>query len=115
MYINKKISNKNFDRRNIMKIERIGENFENGRPLKVEFDSSLTKLRIMRNLYLLQYDERYDRISIQHDLTRNQMKEYKELIEKSVEEEQRDRSGRFKYRVRGPPGKWEIVKIQKNY
>ena len=113
--INKKIGNKNFDRRNIMKIERIGENFENGRPLKVEFDSSLTKLRIMRNLYLLQYDERYDRISIQHDLTRNQMKEYKELIEKSVEEEQRDRSGRFKYRVRGPPGKWEIVKIQKNY
>ena len=69
---------------------------------------------MMRKLYLLQEDERYHGISIQHDLTRNQMIEYRNLVEKSMEQEQNDRSGRFKYRVRGPPGRWEIIKIQKN-
>ena len=69
---------------------------------------------MMRKLYLLQDDERYQGISFQHDLTRSQMSEYRSLVEKSMEQEQNDTSGRFKYRVRGPPGRWEIMKIQKN-
>ena len=112
--INKELGNHNFDKKNIKRTERIGDNFQKGRPLKVEFDTQLTKIQMMRKLYLLQDDERYKGISFQHDLTRSQMSEYRSLVEKSMEQEQNDTSGRFKYRVRGPPGRWEIMKIQKN-
>ena len=108
------IGNYDFDRHNIVDVERLGENYEKGRPLKVEFDSYITKVQMMRNLYLLKEDERYKGINIQHDLTKTQVIEYTKLIQQSIETEQKDRSGKYKYRVRGPPGKWEIVKIQKN-
>ena len=42
--INKKLGNHNFEEQNIKRIERIGDNFQKGRPLKVEFDAQLTKI-----------------------------------------------------------------------
>ena len=108
------IGNHHFDRHNIIDVERIGDNYEKGRPLKVKFGSHITKLQMMRNLYLLKDDERYKGINIQHDLTKSQVVEFNNLIQKSIETEQKDRSGNYIYRVRGPPGKWEIVKLQKN-
>ena len=71
--LNKAIGNDDFGRYNILRIGRIGE--ERGgknRPLKVELDSYVTKLDVMRNANKLQFSDQYWNISIQHDLTRKQ-------------------------------------------
>ena len=113
--LNRAIGNEDFSNKNILNIIRLGENNEKERPLKVELDSFVTKLKIMRNAkYLLEKPE-YNTISIQHDLTKMQMIEYKRLIQQSIEQEEKDREGNFKFRVRGPPGQWKIVKIPKNF
>ena len=112
--MNHVMGNDNFNHRNIKGIERIGENYERGRPLKVELDSYMTKIQIMRNLHYLQEDRNFRNIKIQHDLTKSQMYEYRNLIQESIEQEQNDPTGRYKYRVRGPPGQWEIVRYTKN-
>ena len=112
--LNRAIGNEDFNRSNILNITRLGEKNERERPLKVELDSFVTKLRIMRNAkYLLEKPEYYN-ISIQHDLTKFQMIEYRRLIQRSMEDEANDKEGNFKYRVRGPPGQWNIVKFSKN-
>ena len=113
MQINRDIGNETFNSHNIIQISRIGEKQNGPRPLKVVLDSYHTKLQIMRNAKKLQYHEEYYNISIQHDLTINQMNQYKEMVQKSIEEEEKDQE-RCQYRVRGPPGQWKIVKYSKN-
>ena len=113
--LNKAIGNEHFDQHNILKIGRIGD--ERGginRPLKVELDSYVTKLNVMRNATKLQFSGQFRQISIQHDLTRKQTIIYREIKQQSRELESRDESGNFKYRVRGPPGRWTVVKLPKN-
>ena len=69
----------------------------------------------MRNLRNLQNNPKYYGISLNHDLTKNQLIEYKNLINESKEKEEEDEEGEYIYRVRGPPGQWEIVRYPKNY
>merc|ERR1711972_623000 len=71
--MNHVMGNDNFNHRKIKGIERIGENYERGRPLKVELDSYMTKIQMMRNLHYLQEDRNFRNIKIQHDLTKSQM------------------------------------------
>ena len=111
--INRKIGNETFNRHNILQISRIGEKQNGPRPLKVVLDSYHTKIQIMRNAKRLQYHEEHRSISIQHDLTITQMNQYKEMVQMSIEEEEKDKE-RCQYRVRGPPGQWKIVKYSKN-
>ena len=111
--INRDIGNETFNKHNIIQISRIGEKQNGPRPLKVVLDSYHTKIQIMRNAKRLQYHEEYHSISIQHDLTINQMNQYKEMVQKSIEEEEKDLE-RCQYRVRGPPGQWKIVRYSKN-
>ena len=112
--INRAIGNEDFNRNNISSIARLGDSNGRDRPLKVELDSFVTKLKIMRNAKYLSEEPDYYDISIQHDLTKFQMIEYKRLVQRSVEDEANDKEGNFKYRVRGPPGQWSIVKYPKN-
>ena len=111
--INRKIGNETFNKHNILQISRIGEKQNGPRPLKVVLDSYHTKIQIMRNAKRLQYHEEHHSISIQHDLTISQMNQYKEMVQKSIEEEEKDQE-RCQYRVRGPPGQWKIVRYSKN-
>ena len=113
--LNKVLGNHHFTKHNILKMGRIGENHGNNpRPLKVELDSQITKYNIIRNACQLQFSQQYNMLSIQHDLTRKQAGEFRKLKEESKEAEKEDTSGEYKYRVRGPPGRWEIVKLPKN-
>ena len=68
----------------------------------------------MRNAHQLQFNKHYNKLSIQHDLTKKQSNKFTWMKEESRRAEEQDTSHRFKYRVRGPPGKWEIVKLPKN-
>lgn len=69
----------------------------------------------MRKAKVLQHSRNYGNISIQNDLTKKQMKIYYALKGEAREEERKDRTGKFRYRVRGPPDHWNIVKLPKNY
>ena len=111
--LNRAMGNNDFNQSNIVRAERIGENYERGRPLKIELDSYTTKIQIMRNVHYLQETRKFRNVKIQHDLTKAQMAEYRQLIQESIEQERNDPTG--KYRVRGPPGQWDIVRYQKNY
>ena len=112
--INRAIGNSDFNRNNILKVERIGEYQNQPRPLKVVLDTSITKIQIMRNAKNLRNCQDYGNISIQHDLTVKQMIYYKELVAKSIEMENKYKD-QYIFRVRGPPGQWEIKHFPKNY
>ena len=112
--INRAIGNSDFNRNNILKVERLGEYQNQPRPLKVILDSSITKIQIMRNAKNLRNCQDYGNISIQHDLTVKQMIHYKELVTKSIEMEEKYKD-QYIFRVRGPPGQWEIKHFPKNY
>ena len=114
--INRIIGNFDFDKHSILRIGRLGRRYgDRSRPLKVELDCHVTKLNILRNAKLLEHNRQYGSISIQHDLTRKQTEELRLMKEESKEQERNDQSENCRYRVRGPPGQWKIVKLPKNY
>ena len=113
--INQVMGNQNFIKCNILNIGRIGEKRNDyPRPLRVEFDSQITKLNIMRNANHLKSNDKYSRLSIQHDLTRGQAYQFRKLKEESKRVEEQDPNGNWRYRVRGPPGRWQIIRFPKN-
>ena len=57
--------------------------------MKVSLDGNITKFKIIRNTHKLK-DSDYDGISIKHDLTKEQRKELKELIDLAKKKEQED-------------------------
>ena len=48
-----------------------------------------------------------------HDLTTLQRQEKNKVVAKAKEEEEKERSGNYVYRVRGHPGKWRVAKVDK--
>ena len=109
----KYLGNHEFNEHSIEKIFRLGKR-EAGktRPLKVCLDGNITKFKIIRNTHKLK-DSEYDGISIQHDLTKEQRKELKELIDLAKKKEQEDPTGNYIYKVRGPPGRKHIKRFRK--
>ena len=98
-----------------MKIGRIGEKTDTKpRPLKIELDNRITKIDIFRNAKLLPSIEKFKNLSIQHDLTRKQYHQVRQMKDEARRIEEIDAESNMKYRVRGPPGRWEIVAIPKN-
>ena len=66
----------------------------------IGLDSAVTKQRIMKSTRGLQgADERFSKISVQHDLTANQRKQVKDLIIEAKDMEAKDLSGNYIYRV----------------
>ena len=55
----------------------------------------------------------YDGISIQHDLTKDQRKELREMIDLAKRKEDEDPTGNYVYKVRGPPGRKHIKRFRK--
>ena len=114
--INRAIGNNNFSHHNIIKIGRIGERSETkSRPLKVELDCRVSKINMMRNAKNLQSLHHYYNVSIQHDLTKKQSYQLQQIKEEARYQERCNEEGTFRYSVRGPPGRWTIVKLPKNY
>ena len=114
-HINRAIGNYDFSKYNILRIGRLGEgNGVRPRPLKIELDHLTTKIDVLRNANKLQHTEQYNKISIQHDLTKSQVAQLKQLKETAKEQERKDDEGKYRYRVRGRPGNWMITKLPKN-
>ena len=109
----KYLGNDEFNEYSMEKIIRLGAK-EAGktRPLKVCVDTMITKFKIIRNTHKLK-DSEYDSISIQHDLTQEQRADIRKLVELAKKKELEDPSGNYIYRVRGPPGRKFIKRLQK--
>lgn len=109
----KYLGNHEFSEYSVEKIFRLGKR-ERGkeRPLKVCLDGNVTKFKIIRNTHKLK-DSEYDGVSIQHDLTKDQRKELREMIDLAKRKEDEDPTGNYIYKVRGPPGRKHIKRFRK--
>ena len=99
----------------MVKMRRLGKRSPNKpRPLLVEFKDEEKKTNLMSNLSnLSKAPDAIKKISVQHDLTKKQRDEEKEIRERAKKMEADDESGEFNYRVRGPPWARRIVKMKK--
>ena len=98
----------------IDKIIRLGKR-EQGtkRPMLVRLKSRAIKNEIMESLWKLKKAEpRHKALSIWHDLTKKERLECKRLVAIAKQKESEDEKGEFIYRVRGPPEKMIVVKLQ---
>ncbi len=68
----------------------------------------------MANLvHLSKAPESLKKISVHHDLTKNQREDEKKLREQAKKMESEDESGEYNYRIRGTPWARRIVKMKK--
>lgn len=101
---------------NIINTVRLGKRTDSiKRPLLVRLDSAITKNRIMSCTKNMRDAEGiFSQINIDHDYTKAQRQQKKELLEKAKRTEEADQSGNFIYRVRGPPDQMRVKQILKN-
>ena len=53
----------------------------------------------------------FNKISIAHDLTKNQKEELQDKIKEAHDRKQSDQSGEWMYHMQGPPWNWHVKKI----
>ena len=95
----------------IVKTLRLGRKKDNeNRPLLVTLGSEETKKKVMRNLYQLK--DKNQTIKINHDMTPEERKELRDLIQEAEKKTKEEESGDFVFRVRGPPWDRRIVRIK---
>ena len=81
------------------------------RPLLITVDSEYTKRKYFSRLYRLKGDEAFSGVSVSHNMTMEERKQTKLLVDKAKEQTQllavndNDASKNWTYEVRGPP--WE--------
>ena len=110
-----KICKETIRKEDVVKIIRLGKRNPNKpRPILVEFKGDEKKRGLMKNLAnLSKAPEAMKKISVQHDLTKKQREDEKELRDHAKKMESEDNSGEFNYRIRGPPWARRIVKMKK--
>ena len=94
----------------IKRMIRIGRKKEGiNRPILMQFTEYSTKNLFMESLFKLK-NSKFEKLSISHDMTKQDRATQKEMV-KDAREKQENHQGEFKFRVRGLPGYWEIVKF----
>lgn len=98
----------------VIKIIRQGRKDSNvTRPVIIKFVNSFTKSLVMTNLTKLRsLDDKFSKVRVTNDLTREQRVELNKLIADAKSKEANS-NGNFLFRVRGPVGRWKIVKIER--
>ena len=95
----------------IIQVTRIGKKAEgNTRPLRIKLSSEEKKKEIFMNLHKLRASDS-KKIHFDHDLTKLQRQERKELIEKAKKMTDEDQSKKYKYLVKGPPWSMFIKRV----
>ena len=85
------------------------------RPLLIQFRDRILKNMIMESLSALkEADETHRKLIFAHDLTKKEREVCKSMVAEAKEQENKDSSGEFIYRVRGVPGSFRIVKIKRH-
>ena len=101
----------------IKRTVRLGKRTDSvNRPLLMQFRDRILKNMIMESLSALkEADEPYRKLIFAHDLTKKEREDCKSMVAEAKEQENKDTSGEFIYRVRGVPGSFWIVKIKKRH
>ena len=98
---------------NVVKVIRMGKFIEGKkRPVIITISSEEKKREIFKNLHKLRRSK--DNVTVTHDLTVQQREELQGIIKEAKNKEECDQSGRFIYRVRGPPWGWYVKKIARS-
>ena len=101
----------------LVHVFRLGKYIENAtlpRPLLIQMASYTQKNLIMQSLYKLKHAElQFKNVVVTHDMTVAERAECKRMVTEAKDKEAEDQSGDYIYRVRGLPGKMQIVKIRK--
>jgi len=80
----------------------------------VQFASYTSENLIMESLYKLKYAaQKFKNVIVAHDMTKLEREECWRLVEEAKAKEEEDDSVEYMYRVQGPPGGLNIVKIRK--
>ena len=99
------------------KVLRIGTpSSDKVRPMKVTFSTVFDKRKFLANLYKLgEAPEEciIKSIQVQHDLSPEERKHTKLLLKEAHEKNENENPVNFLYKVRGPPGAIQIVKVYK--
>ena len=99
---------------NVPEVElmRLGaKNDKHIRPIKVSFQQSWDKRKLLSNLYKLKSDKKFKNIRIAHDMCEDDRLENKRLLEQAYNMNQQEKPTEYRYKVRGPPWAMKIVKI----
>ena len=101
----------------IQKINRIGrfniEKKDKPRPLRINFKEKYSSSKVFKNISNLKdAEEKYRKISIQRELTREEILVFKEKIKEAKEKNTQNKDETIYYVVRGPPAKPEIRSIK---
>jgi len=68
----------------------------------------------MNNLFKLKHlESKYKNVAIAHDMTKNERKDCKTLVEEAKKKQEEELSGNYIYRVRGAPGAMTIVRLRR--
>ena len=87
------------------------------RPMKVAFDTEQSKKSFMSKLGgLAKASEKFKRISIAHDMTKDEREENRRLVEEAKAKNlaNKDAAGKWTFKVRGLPGERKIVRVEKS-
>ena len=83
------------------------------RPLLLQFKQRSTKNVVMERLSKLnKAPAPFDKVVVQHDLTKAEREECKMLVQLARQKEEEDKSGEWVYRVRGLPGQFAVTKLK---
>ncbi|ESO12193.1 hypothetical protein HELRODRAFT_158657 [Helobdella robusta] len=81
--------------------------------LKSEINAKWSEVLVMNKLFKIKLlDDKLKSIRISHDMTREQRTDYRKLVDEAKSKEADDGED-FLYRVRGPVGRWKIVRFLK--
>ena len=104
----------------IQKARRLGRRPEDdtNRPLIITLDSEIIKRKIFSRLYKLRDDEAYSNINVSHDMTLEERKRTKILVDKAKAQTMElansgsQMSKNWVFKVRGPPWDQRIEKVR---
>lgn len=114
MNVFRELIDKDFEEREIQKLFRLGKmgaDSSKPRPILVQFVDKMTKNYLMHNLHHIRNTPFKD-LAISHDMTLKEREQCRQLVEEAKNKEKEDKSGEWKFRVRGIPGQMRVVKLK---
>jgi ribosomal protein L33 len=108
------ICDKNLGNEDVVKIIRLGkfEKTNPTRPLLVSLKSADMKAKIFKGAKSLIENEEYKNVKLANDLTKTERETEKQLYARARELTEKESSGEFMFKVRGPPWARKVVKIK---
>ena len=95
-----------------VKMSRIGEKRPDyNRPIKVIFTQNWDKRKFLSKMFKTKNVEKYNKLRVSHDMSEDDRQENKRLLKDAYQRNQDEKPTKYKYKVRGPPWRMQVVKV----